>query len=141
LAIFTHGGQVCSSGSRTFVEEKIYNQFVEKSVKRAQSVKVGSPQDPKTQHGPQVLKDCLFKVQRNLNDFFLGKVLFYYNRAKTNTANICDVLRLSRTQKLDKSTDVACTVAHGIQLGRQASGHTGKQASCFYTRIYFRHAT
>ena len=60
MAIFTHGGQVCSSGSRTFVEEKIYDQFVEKSIKRAQSVKVGDPRDPQTQHGPQVRSSIIF---------------------------------------------------------------------------------
>lgn len=64
VAIFSHGGQICSSGSRTFVEEKIYDEFVEKSVKKAQSIKAGNPMDPKTHHGPQVCKMQKDKILR-----------------------------------------------------------------------------
>jgi aldehyde dehydrogenase (NAD+) len=54
LGIFSNQGQVCCAGSRVFVEEKIYDQFVEKSVARAQKRVVGDPFDPKTEQGPQV---------------------------------------------------------------------------------------
>lgn len=54
LGIFSNQGQVCCAGSRVFVEEKIYDQFVEKSVARARKRVVGDPFDPKTEQGPQV---------------------------------------------------------------------------------------
>jgi aldehyde dehydrogenase (NAD+) len=37
-----------------FVEEKIHDQFVEKSVDRARKRAVGDPFDPRTEQGPQV---------------------------------------------------------------------------------------
>ena len=41
FAVFFNQGQVCCAGSRTFVHEKIYDEFVRRSVKRAQCRKVG----------------------------------------------------------------------------------------------------
>jgi len=49
MGIFVNQGQSCCAGSRVFVEEKIYHQFVEKSVARAQDRRVGDPLDPSTQ--------------------------------------------------------------------------------------------
>ena len=42
------------AGSRTYVEEKIYDEFVQRSVERAQRRKVGDPFDDSTEQGPQV---------------------------------------------------------------------------------------
>jgi aldehyde dehydrogenase (NAD+) len=52
--LFSNQGQVCCAGSRVFVEDKIYDEFVQKSVARAQRRTVGDPFDPKTEQGPQV---------------------------------------------------------------------------------------
>jgi aldehyde dehydrogenase (NAD+) len=54
FGLFFNHGQCCCAGSRVFVEEKIYDQFVEKSGARANKRKVGDPFDPMTEQGPQV---------------------------------------------------------------------------------------
>jgi aldehyde dehydrogenase (NAD+) len=54
FGLFFNHGQCCCAGSRVFVEEKIYDQFVEKSGERARRRTVGDPFDPKTEQGPQV---------------------------------------------------------------------------------------
>src|SRR6202142_1344353 len=54
FALFFNQGQCCCAGSRLFVEEKCYDEFVEKSVARAKRRTVGDPFDPKTEQGPQV---------------------------------------------------------------------------------------
>ena len=54
FALFFNQGQCCCAGSRTFVEESIYDEFVQKSVERAKSRVVGNPFDLKTEQGPQV---------------------------------------------------------------------------------------
>src|SRR5579871_5478442 len=54
LGLFSNQGQICCAGSRVFVEEKIYDQFVEKSATRAHKRVVGDPFDPMTEQGPQV---------------------------------------------------------------------------------------
>ncbi len=52
--IFSNQGQICCAGSRVFVEERIYDKFVDKSIARARSRIVGDPFDPRTDQGPQV---------------------------------------------------------------------------------------
>jgi aldehyde dehydrogenase (NAD+) len=54
MGLFVNQGQSCCAGSRVFVEEEIYDAFVEKSVARAGKRVVGDPLDPKTNQGPQV---------------------------------------------------------------------------------------
>ncbi len=54
FGLFFNHGQCCCAGSRVFVEEKIYDQFVEKSGVRARNRTVGDPFDPHTEQGPQV---------------------------------------------------------------------------------------
>lgn len=54
FALFFNSGQCCSSGSRTFVQDTIYDEFVKKSVQRAQNRAVGDPFDAKVEQGPQV---------------------------------------------------------------------------------------
>lgn len=52
--VFFNAGQCCTAGSRIFVEESIYDEFVRRSVERAKRRIVGSPFDPTTEQGPQV---------------------------------------------------------------------------------------
>jgi aldehyde dehydrogenase (NAD+) len=61
-ALFFNQGQCCCAGSRLFVEEKAYDEFVEKSVARAKKRTVGNPFDKNTEQGPQVDQDQFNKV-------------------------------------------------------------------------------
>jgi aldehyde dehydrogenase (NAD+) len=62
LGLFSNQGQSCCAGSRVFVEETIYDRFVEKSVARARKRVVGDPFDPNTELGPLVDQMQLDKV-------------------------------------------------------------------------------
>ena len=62
FALFFNQGQCCCAGSRVFVEEKIYDEFIEKSVDRAKRRRVGDPFDSMTEQGPQVDNDQFNKV-------------------------------------------------------------------------------
>ncbi|MGA8029270.1 MAG: aldehyde dehydrogenase family protein [Bryobacteraceae bacterium] len=62
FALFFNQGQCCCAGSRVFVEEKIYDQFVERSTERAKRRTVGDPLDKKTEQGPQVDNEQFNKV-------------------------------------------------------------------------------
>ena len=55
-ALFANMGQVCCAGSRTFVQEDIYDEFVKKSVEKAKKRIVGNPFDKATESGPQVYR-------------------------------------------------------------------------------------
>ncbi|CAK9812108.1 Aldehyde dehydrogenase, mitochondrial [Anthophora plagiata] len=54
FALFYNMGQCCCAGSRTFVEDSIYDEFVEKSAARAKSRVVGDPFDVNVEQGPQI---------------------------------------------------------------------------------------
>jgi aldehyde dehydrogenase (NAD+) len=62
FALFFNQGQCCCAGSRVFVEEKIYDEFVQRSAERAKRRTVGDPLDKKTEQGPQVDQDQFNKV-------------------------------------------------------------------------------
>src|SRR3981189_1388044 len=62
FALFFNQGQCCCAGSRLFVEEKAYDEFVEKSAARAKKRTVRNPFDKNTEQGPQVDKDQFDKV-------------------------------------------------------------------------------
>nr|AVR59243.1 aldehyde dehydrogenase 1 [Platynereis dumerilii] len=62
MALFSNMGQACTAGSRTYVHESIYDEFVKKAVERAQKRVVGDPWDPKTQSGPQIDEEQMNKI-------------------------------------------------------------------------------
>ncbi|CAJ0923785.1 unnamed protein product [Ranitomeya imitator] len=62
FALFFNQGQCCCAGSRTYVQEDIYNEFVERSVQRANNRIVGNPFDFKTEQGPQVDEEQFKKI-------------------------------------------------------------------------------
>lgn len=53
-ALFSNHGQNCCAGSRTFVQAKIYDEFVRKATDLAKKRKVGNPFSADTEQGPQV---------------------------------------------------------------------------------------
>ncbi|CAH1724574.1 unnamed protein product [Aphis gossypii] len=61
-AIFANMGQNCCAGSRTFVQEGIYENFVEKAANLASQKKVGDQFDVDTQVGPLVNEEQYNKV-------------------------------------------------------------------------------
>ncbi len=62
FGLFFNQGQCCCAGSRLFVEDKIYDQLVDKLLAKAKSQKVGDPFDPNTTQGPQVSEEQFNKV-------------------------------------------------------------------------------
>jgi aldehyde dehydrogenase (NAD+) len=61
-AIYFHGGQCCTAGSRLFVEQSIKKEFVERLAAKARERKLGDPLDPATEQGPQVSQEQLDKI-------------------------------------------------------------------------------
>jgi aldehyde dehydrogenase (NAD+) len=52
--IFFNAGQVCSAGSRVLVQEKAYDEVVERLTARAKSIRMGDPSDRATALGPVI---------------------------------------------------------------------------------------
>ncbi|ESP00661.1 hypothetical protein LOTGIDRAFT_177987 [Lottia gigantea] len=66
FGLFFNQGQCCCAGSRVYVEEKIYDEFVEKSTERAKKRTVGDP-FTNVEQGPQVDKEQFDKVMKYIN--------------------------------------------------------------------------
>lgn len=62
FGLFFNMGQCCCAGSRTYVEDKIYDEFVERSAERAKKRTIGNPFDLTTEQGPQVDKEQMDKI-------------------------------------------------------------------------------
>ncbi len=57
FGIFLNKGEICTAGSRLFVESKVKDELLEKVVARSSKLTQGDPLDPKTRLGPQVSKE------------------------------------------------------------------------------------
>jgi aldehyde dehydrogenase len=55
-------GEVCTCPSRALVHESIYDRFMERAVKRVQSIRQGSPLDPATMIGAQASGEQMDKI-------------------------------------------------------------------------------
>jgi betaine-aldehyde dehydrogenase len=77
FAIFHNQGQACIAGSRLVLHESIADEFTEKFLRLASSIKLGDPMDPATEMGPltstqhrdRVMRYCEVAVEQG------GKVL------------------------------------------------------------------
>ncbi|XAR50160.1 Aldehyde dehydrogenase (NAD(+)) [Bertholletia excelsa] len=64
FALFFNQGQCCCAGSRTYVHEKVYDEFIEKSKARALRRVVGDPFKKGVEQGPQIDSEQFEKVLR-----------------------------------------------------------------------------
>ncbi|WP_343313397.1 aldehyde dehydrogenase [Brucella sp. BE17] len=55
-------GEVCTCPSRALIHEKIYDQFMEKALKRVEAIVQGDPLDPATMVGAQASSEQLEKI-------------------------------------------------------------------------------
>lgn len=56
IGLFLNHGQCCAAGSRLFVHEKVYDEFVKKAGEKARQIKVNDGFHPEADQGPQVDK-------------------------------------------------------------------------------------
>ncbi len=62
MAVFANSGQICSAGTRLFVEHRIYDEFTARVAEYGKSLRVGNSSDPETQVGPLVSAEQLDRV-------------------------------------------------------------------------------
>src|SRR3984893_17718695 len=62
MAVFANAGEICSAGTRLFVEKKIYDEFVGRVADFSKTLRVGDGSDPETQVGPLVSEEQLKRV-------------------------------------------------------------------------------
>ncbi|PLC49134.1 aldehyde dehydrogenase [Pollutimonas subterranea] len=63
LAMFSlNQGEICTCPSRVLVQESIYEQFIERAIKRVEAIKTGHPLDSTTMVGAQVSQVQMDKI-------------------------------------------------------------------------------
>jgi len=65
-SIFGASGQSCIAGSRLYIQNKIYENFLEKIINRANKIKLGPPMEPDTQMGPLNSLKQLEIIEKNI---------------------------------------------------------------------------
>jgi betaine-aldehyde dehydrogenase len=76
LANFYTQGEICTNGTRVFVQSGIYDEFIEKVCKRSAKIKLGDPMNLETQMGALISAE------------HLGKVMSYIEKAKLSGARL-----------------------------------------------------
>ncbi len=74
--IFFNKGEVCTAGSRLFVEESLHDAFLDKLQTYMKKLTQGDPLDPKTRLGPQV------------SESHMKQILAYVDRGKAEGARL-----------------------------------------------------
>ncbi|XP_009617290.1 benzaldehyde dehydrogenase, mitochondrial isoform X1 [Nicotiana tabacum] len=64
FALFFNQGQCCCAGSRTYVHERVYDEFIEKAKTRAMRRVVGDPFKKGVEQGPQIDSEQFQKILR-----------------------------------------------------------------------------
>lgn len=70
MGVFINSGQVCSAGTRLFVERKIYEELIGRVAEFGKNLRVGQPLDPNTQIGPLV---STAQLERVIGYFEVGR--------------------------------------------------------------------
>jgi len=64
FGIFSSSGESCIAGSRLFVQDSIRAQFLDRLARKAQTLRVGDPEDPRTQMGPLITAKHRESIER-----------------------------------------------------------------------------
>ena len=135
-ALFFNQGQCCCAGSRVFVEEKCYDEFVAKSVEQARQRIVGNPFHEDTQQGPQVDKDQFDRVMGYIESgmregaqmlcggsrvgdrgFFIAPTVFADVRDEMQIAQeeiFCPVMSIIKFKDIDEVIQRANSTMYGL---------------------------
>lgn len=62
LGNFYSTGQICSNGTRVFVQRGLYDRFLDRARARTEAIRIGDPLDSETQMGPLISGPQLQKV-------------------------------------------------------------------------------
>jgi aldehyde dehydrogenase len=60
-------GEVCTCPSRVLIQEDIYEEFMERALKRVEAIKIGNPLDPETMMGAQASQEQMEKIMSYLD--------------------------------------------------------------------------
>jgi succinate-semialdehyde dehydrogenase/glutarate-semialdehyde dehydrogenase len=72
ISKFRNNGQTCVCTNRFYVQDGVYDEFVEKLAERVKAMKVGYGMDPGVDAGPLIDEAAIEKVEEHLEDALAG---------------------------------------------------------------------
>ncbi|HEY3116613.1 MAG TPA: L-glutamate gamma-semialdehyde dehydrogenase [Chloroflexota bacterium] len=136
---FGYQGQKCSACSRTIVVGSIYDEFLDRLVEAARSLKVGSPEDPGVTVGPVIDEAAMTKIRSyieagrsearsaletnvsHLGDgYFVGPTIFADVLPSARIAQeeiFGPVLAVMRARDFDEALEIATNVEYALTGG------------------------
>lgn len=109
LGILFNQGQVCCAGSRIFVQEGIYDDFVTKVKEKFAKIRIGNPLDPNTQMGSQI------------DEKQANKIINYIELAKKEGGEVIVCGERYTENGCDKGAFVKPTLIAGVNNGCRIS--------------------
>ena len=104
MANFYTQGEICSNGTRVFVQRGLQNQFLDRLVARTTALKIGDPMDPDTQVGALI------------SEAHMNKVLDYVDAGKAGGAQLlCGGERVVNPPDLAQGYFVRPAVFSGVR--------------------------
>jgi len=136
---FAYSGQVCIHVQRIYIQQDIFDIFVEKMIEATKKLNYGSPEDPDTEISAMIDEDNAIRVEEWVNDAVAdgAKILYGGKRHKTyyeptiitNTKPMMNVCALElfgpvvTVEKFDETKD-AFDEINNSQYGLQAGVFT-----------------
>ncbi len=133
---FAYSGQVCIHVQRIYIQESIFDEFVQRMIDATKKLKYGSPEDAETEISAMIDEDNAIRVEEWVNDAVAdgAKILFGGKRNKTyyeptiitNTHPMMNVCALEifgpvvTVEKFDKISDAFAEInnsQYGLQAG------------------------
>ena len=107
LGNFYSSGQICSNGTRVFVQKSVREAFLDRLVRRSRAIRLGDPLDETTQMGPLV------------SQAQFDKVMGYISRAEAEGAQLMTGGRQWGNAGLFVEPTVFAGVTDGMTLARE----------------------
>ncbi|KFI27311.1 betaine-aldehyde dehydrogenase [Haematobacter massiliensis] len=107
LGNFYSSGQICSNGTRVFVQKSVREAFLDRLVRRSRAIRLGDPLDEATQMGPLV------------SQAQFDKVMGYISRAEAEGAQLMTGGRQWGNAGLFVEPTVFAGVTDGMTLARE----------------------
>ncbi len=133
---FAYSGQVCISVQRIFIQEKIFDEWVEKFVNLAKNLRRGDPKDEATQISSMIDENAAKRIEQWVNEAISAgaKLLcggrregnFYEPTVLTNTSNEMRVVSeetfapiavVEKFAEFDQAISLANNTKYGLQAG------------------------
>ncbi len=105
--VFANSGQICSAGSRIFVQRPVYDEFVDLLAQRGAALRVGNGFDPDTEIGPLVSQAQLDRVLGYLDRGRAEGAAVRSGGTRVDTAGLGDGYFVAPTVFADARDDMA----------------------------------